>query len=173
MKPSRSRYARTTSCTHGSSSMIRIRSFMMPLESRAPSDTEDVRRGNRPALEGKAPAALHGESGRADGRFGVAGGVAAASDSRVDVPVVGALPDRSGARVAGTHVLVEAKLAAGAQDAAQLGQRARLVGDAAQHERRDGGVEALVRERTPVSDGVDNGHEDRRAAGGRLDALAQ
>ena len=47
----------------------------------------------------------------------------------------------------GVDVLEEAQLAAGAQHAAQLGQRGRLVGHAAQHEAGDRRVAAAVLER--------------------------
>jgi hypothetical protein len=46
--------------------------------------------------------------------------------------------------------LVEAKLAAGAQHPMQFGQRAGLVGNAAEHEARDGAVNLAVGQRQPV-----------------------
>ena len=52
------------------------------------------------------------------------------------------------------HVLVEAQLAAGAQDPAQLGQCGGLVGHAAQHEAGDGGVAACVRHGQGAGDRV-------------------
>jgi hypothetical protein len=66
------------------------------------------------------------------------------------------------ARGSGNHVLVETQLAAGAHDAPQLGQRARLTRNGAQHERGDGRVEAGVRKRELVGERV---HQADRAAG--------
>ena len=62
-----------------------------------------------------------------------------------------ALP-ASEARPAGAHVLVEAQLAAGAQDAAKLGERRRLVGHRAQHAAGDHRVDRAGLELERVGD---------------------
>jgi hypothetical protein len=70
-------------------------------------------------------------------------------------------------------MLVEAQLAARAQDAAQLSKRTRLVGDSAEHQRGYGGVEARVGKRQPIGDRVDHGHRYRCACCGTACPLAQ
>jgi len=65
------------------------------------------------------------------------------------------------ASVLGAYVLVEAELAAGSQDAVEFGERCELVGDGAQHQRRDSDSKRGVLEWELVGDGVD--HAYRRA----------
>lgn len=75
----------------------------------------------------------------------------AAGDPGPQAAVVGDLKQRSFGLAARDDVLVEAQLAAWAQDAAQLRERAVLVGDRAEHEARDGGVRARVLERQLIA----------------------
>jgi hypothetical protein len=82
------------------------------------------------------------EPGALDRGRGVAGGVAAARDARPQAAVVDGLQEQSLGLAVGDDVLVEPQLASGAQDTAQLGEGAVLVGDRAEHEAGDGGVGA-------------------------------
>ena len=58
--------------------------------------------------------------------------------------MVGGLQQHPAGLAVGDDVLVELELSAGAKDAAQIGERAVLVGDRAEHEAGDGGVDALA-----------------------------
>ena len=56
----------------------------------------------------------------------------------------------------GTYVLVEAQLAGGTQHPAGLGERSRLIGHRAEHQREHGGVEARVVGGQLIGDAVDD-----------------
>jgi hypothetical protein len=86
----------------------------------------------RAGAEAEALGTLDAEAGGLDRRAGVAGKVAPAGDLRPEPAAIGDLQDGALGLAAGDHVLVEAQLSAGAQDAAHLRQRGRLIGDAAQ-----------------------------------------
>ena len=70
-------------------------------------------------------------------------------------------------------MLVEAKLPARTYHAPQLAERDPLVGDRAEHQADDGGVEALVLEGQRVGDGVNDLHRGRSCARCLLGALAK
>ncbi len=92
---------------------------------------------------------------------GVSGRVAAAEGSRPERTVNHTLTERD-AGPAREHVLIEAELTAGTHYAAQLGQRLCLVGDRAQHEAGDSGVEGPIACGEPGVGAVDDGDPDRR-----------
>ena len=92
-------------------------------------------------------ACLDLEPAAVDRRGGVAGRVAAAGDPRPEAAVVDRLEKEALGLAVGDHVLVEAQLAARADDPAKLRERLVLVGDRAEDEAGDGRVDALVLER--------------------------
>ena len=67
--------------------------------------------------------------------------------------------------VVGDDVLIEAQLAARSDDAVELGQSAILVGDRAEHEARNRGVDALGVERQFVGDAREDPDRHRRDCG--------
>ena len=80
--------------------------------------------------------------------------------------MVGGLQQRPAGLAVGDDVLVELELSAGAKDAAQIGEHAVLVGDRAEHEAGNGGVDALVGERQPIGDAGQYPDRDRCRGGG-------
>ena len=94
----------------------------------------------------------------------VARRMAAARELRPDAAAVDQLRERALGLVERDHVLVEAQLAAGAQHAPDLGQRRRLVGDAAEHEADHRRVHRVVVQRQGVGERVEqrDRHEPRR-----------
>ena len=133
---------------------------------------DDVRQRDRAGLEVEPPDPLDRPAAGGDRRLGVARAVAAAGQPWPDAPVVEPALHRPAA-AGGDHVLVEAQLPVGSDDAPQLGQRGRLIGDAAQHERGDRGVERCGLGREGVGEAGDHGHVDRRGARRLLRPLAQ
>ena len=122
--------------------------------------------------EAEAAARLDVEAGLLDRRLGVAGEMAAARDVWPEGRVGQAL-DAAAERVVGDHVLVEAQLATGADHATQLGEGLLLVGDRAEDERGDPGVEGCVPGGDPGCHAVDHLDGDG-GLGGRLERrLAQ
>src|SRR4029453_17456398 len=76
-------------------------------------------------------------------------------------------------RALGADVLVEAQLAAGPDDAPQLGERSGLVEDRAEHERGDASVETGVPDRETLGGAVDNGDLDRHLGRRLASTVAQ
>jgi hypothetical protein len=122
--------------------------------------------------EGEAIAAFDREAGRFDEPVGLAREVAAAGQVRPDGGVGSPLkrPQRGARR---GDMLEEAQLSAGPQDAVNLRERCGHVGDRAEHERRDGGVERRGGERQFLGDGIHDRHRHGRIARGALRELAQ
>jgi hypothetical protein len=111
------------------------------------------------------------EAGTFDRREGVAAGVtASAAEGPEDVD--GALQARKTRRL-GANVFVEAQLAAGSDDAAELGEGTVLVGDGAEDERRDAGVEHCIASWKCVGDTVDDFDREVDSSRGSRRELAQ
>ncbi len=72
-----------------------------------------------------------------------------------------------------SDVLVEAQLAARADQAEELGECGALVGHAAENERGHAGVERCVARGEPIRDAVDHLDRYRRAGGRFTGSLAQ
>ena len=103
--------------------------------------------------EEEALQVVQGESGLFDRGGGVAAGVTAAQQQRVDRGVDDALhPPHSGG--VGAPVLQEVQSAAGLEDAVQLRQGGPLLGDRAQHHGDDRGVHGRVGERERLGEPV-------------------
>jgi len=95
-------------------------------------------------LEEEPFVGLDGETGGGDDGGGVAGEVAAAGHAGPD-RVDPSLP-ASDLGVVGKDVFVEPQFAAGADDTVELGERGGLVGDGAEHEGGDTGVDGGARQ---------------------------
>jgi hypothetical protein len=121
----------------------------------------DARGGEHDAVAG-----LDAEPGSLDGRAGVAGGVAASGDLRPQSAVVDCLEEQASGLAARDDVLVEAQLALGAQDAAELAKCFGLIGNAAEDEAHDCRVELAVREGQVL--GEARGDRDRHSGFGGL-----
>jgi hypothetical protein len=139
-----------------------------------PRHTEDVRDGwhRRPWRKAETLTTLDLEAGLPYSRFGVAAEVATARDSRPEGRVGKALHSCPAPRV-GDHVLVEAKLAAGANDPANLRESTLLVGNGAKNERRNRCVERLIDCGELTGDPLDHLDLDRRLGGCLNRCLAQ
>jgi hypothetical protein len=135
------------------------------LDPRAPEDVGEPRL-ERGGTELDPVAALDGEAGRGDGAARVAREVAAGRERRPRAAAVGELEERALGLPPREHVLVEAQLAAGAQHAPQLGERPTLVGDAAEDEADDRGVQRSVRERQVIREARHHGDRDGGRPGG-------
>jgi hypothetical protein len=92
--------------------------------------------------------------------------MAPAGDAGPEAAVVSDLEEEALRLAVGDDVLVEAQLAAGADDAVKLGECVVLVGDRAEDEAGDGSVDARVLERQPVGGATDDSDWDGGAGGG-------
>jgi hypothetical protein len=112
---------------------------------RSPGHPEDVRIGRQEGgrTEGEALAALDREPSLLDCGGRVAREVTAAGDAWPERRICGPLHASLKCRV-GEDVLVEAQLTAWADHAEELGERTRLIGHCAEHERDDGSVKLDV-----------------------------
>jgi hypothetical protein len=130
--------------------------------------------GDRGALFGEEEPVdlVDGESGVLDLGGGVAAQVAAREHCRPDAGLEQAL-DADEAGGVGTDVFEEAQLPAGHEHAEGLAQRVAGVGDGAQREGEDGGVQAGVRPRQPFGPGIGDLDPDRGLRGGGLGEPAQ
>jgi len=95
-------------------------------------------------------AALYREPRFGNRGTGVSREVATCGQRRPHATAISQAKDRPLRLTPRDHVLIEPELAAGAQHAPQLRQRALLVGLAAQDEAHDRGVQLAVRERQSV-----------------------
>jgi hypothetical protein len=122
--------------------------------------------------KGNPPAAFNLKAGPLDGCASVATEVAATGDARPERRVGEALQACPSRRVR-DNVLVEAKLATGANHPSKLREGTLLVGDRAEDKRSDPGVEGLIGGGELAGNSLDNLDLDCRL-GGRLDRrLAQ
>ena len=130
------------------------------------------RRHRRAGGEVEPPAGLKFETGLRDRRLGVSAEVTATRDPRPEGCVGESLQAPTCRRV-GNDVLVEVESPARADNSAQLGQGALLVGDRAEHEGGDPRIEGLIRGGQRSRDSVDHLDRDRRLGCGLARRFAQ
>lgn len=110
---------------------------------------------------------LDGEASAFDSRGRIAGRVAAAGQPGPQPAVVQRLEKQPFGLAIRDHVLVETKLAARPHDAMKLGERAVLIGNRAENQARNGGIDAGVLEWQLVGGAGQYANWHRRGAGGR------